>query len=71
MTLVGANVLAYAKAWNEANGRMAVINDILRLWSGMPTRHQVRVLHEQRRVAARIERERATQLAAFAKAGEL
>lgn len=41
-SLIGANLLAYAKAWEAENAADLAKDDILRSWRGVPTRLQMR-----------------------------
>lgn len=70
-SLQGAHILGYAAAFDAAHGKARVIDDLLRLWSGVPTRHQFVTLRAQERANRIVEAIRARQLADFAKAGAM
>lgn len=71
MTLVGANILGYAAAYDAQNAKFRILDDLLRLWSGVPTRHQARRAREVAKQHEQMLAMRASQLRAFSKAGEL
>lgn len=48
-----ANILGYAAAWQREHGKGRIMDDLVRLWRGVPTRHQL-----AQRIAADKARER-------------